>query len=287
MDDTPAGRRSGGRRTGRRARQSSDTRSQAGEGGGARRTRDLLDPGKVPHAADVAVGRDRDAVLGRDDDDVAQALHQRALGAAHRLCAGVDRQVADARLADAVDERERVGLVRQQADLARDGDRHGRDERRQDRAQQVGRREQARARAVVRREGLGAAAVEVDAGDVALDRQRGLDGQFRVGRADLLVESKDEKASKARGRGERATGVSSKCLRRWAGRERGEGGRGTHVDQLVLLDWVRPPLRLALLVVRDETRPFCRPGLQASSVRSAAVSWRGRRGTGEAWAGLN
>ena len=98
-------------------------------------------------------------------------------------------QVLDPRLADPLDEGERVRLVGQEPDLARDGHREGADEAGEDCTELVGGREEAGAGTVVRRERLGAAAVEVNAGDVLLDRQRRLDGEIWIGRTDLLEAS--------------------------------------------------------------------------------------------------
>lgn len=98
----------------------------------------------------------------------------------------MDRQVLDARLTNLLHELERVLLIGQKSDLARDGDVDGCDEGREDVAEELRCREESGAGSVVRREGLGAAAVEVDTSDVTLDRQCRLDREFRVGRSNLL-----------------------------------------------------------------------------------------------------
>ncbi|KAI3482270.1 hypothetical protein L1887_55103 [Cichorium endivia] len=160
---------------------------------------ELLDARRIDGVPHVAVAYDGDGAphLGREGvdvvDDLAEAVEQRGLARTHVLGAAVDGEAFDGAGAyDLVDELDGSLLGGQQADLARDGDvgwsgsTHGLERV----AQQDGGGEHVGAHARVGGEGLGAAAVEVDGGDVVglRDDLDGLVGEIRVGAAELVHE---------------------------------------------------------------------------------------------------
>lgn len=153
------------------------------------RTCNLPDSSSVLVALTVAILNDRYALPHPLDElhNLPQASHMRLL--AHPLIARptMDSERVDARIHDALNERKCVLLRGQEADLRREADlaRESRAEGTEDRAEAVGVREECCAHAGVCGEGLGAAAVEVDAGDVGQDGGCCLDGECGVGGAEL------------------------------------------------------------------------------------------------------